>query len=155
MWVIIRLISTNRFSIPIEVSAFKSLEGISYLIKSIIPPPCCILSSLYGGVNPSRINQLEGNEASNFVSDINKTSMLFPITSCNISNLFLKEFKLICANINLFGFLSLISCKSLKLCVKELGLSELPLSTTFGQDLLLFGRNHSQKILMKTTGYLS
>ena len=90
-----RLISTNRFSIPIEISAFKSLEGISYLTKSIIPPPCCILSSLYGGMNPSRINRLEGNEASNFVSDINKTSMLFSITSCNISNLFLKEFMLI------------------------------------------------------------
>ena len=31
---------------------------------------------------------------------------------------------LICANINLLGFLSLISCRSLRLCVKELGLSE-------------------------------
>ena len=51
--------------------------------------------------------------------------MVFPITSCNISNLFFKEFMLICANINLLGFLSLISCRSSKLCVKELGLSEL------------------------------
>ena len=107
-------------------------------MKSIIPSPCCVLSSLCGGVNPSRINRLEGNEVSNFVSDINKTSMLFQITSCKITNLFLKEFMLICANINLFGFLSLISCKSLELFVKELGLSELPLSSTSGQDILLF-----------------
>ena len=76
-----RLISTNRFSIPVEVSAFKSYEGLPSRIKSIIPPPCCVLSSLYGEVNPSRINWFEGNEASNFVSDINKTSVLFSITS--------------------------------------------------------------------------
>ena len=71
--------------------------------------------------------------------------MLFPITSCSISNLFLKEFMLMCANINLFGFLSLISCKSLKLCVKELGLPKLPLSSTSELDLSLFDRNHNQK----------
>ena len=80
------------------------MEGISYLMKRIIPPPCCVLSSLHGGVDSSRINWLEGNKASNFVSNINKTAMLFPITSCNISNLFLKEFMLICGNINLFEF---------------------------------------------------
>ena len=64
-------------------------------------------------VNPSKINWLKGNKASNFVSDINKTTMLFPITSCNISNSFLEEFMMIYSNINLFGFLSLTSCKSL------------------------------------------
>ena len=36
------------------------------------------------------MNGLEGNEASDFVSDIYKTSVLFPITSCNTSDLFLK-----------------------------------------------------------------
>ena len=45
---------------------------------------------------------------------------------------------LVCANVNLFGFLSLISRKSLKLCVKELGLSELPLPSTSGEDISLF-----------------
>ena len=57
-----------------------------------------------------------------FASDINKTSMQFPITSCNIWNLFLKKFMLLCANVSLFEILSMISCKSLKLCVKRLGL---------------------------------
>ena len=134
-----RLISAKRFSIPLlDVSAFKSLKGICSLIRSIIPPLCCVLSSLYGGVNQSRRNSLEGKEASNFVPDINKASMLFPITSCNISNLFLKELMLICASINPFAFKSLISYKSLKLCVKELNLSERLLSSTSRQDILLF-----------------
>ena len=131
-----RLISNNRFLIPlIEVSAFKSLEGISCLIRSIVPPPCCILSSLYGG-----INWLEENKAPNFVSGINKTSMLFPIISWNISNLFLKEFKLICENINLVRFLSLISCKSLKLLLSFHYL-QLP-----DKIVCYFERNHDQKL---------
>ena len=64
--------------------------------------------------------------------------MLLRINSRNASNLYFKEFMLIYANVNLFGFLSLISYKSLKLCVKELGLSELPLYLTSGQDISLF-----------------
>ena len=51
---------------------------------------------------------------------------------------FLKEFMLICANINLFGFSILILCKSLKLCIKELGLSEFSLSSVPGEDVSLF-----------------
>ena len=84
-------------------------------MKSIKPLTNCVLSSLYGGVNPFRKNLLEENETSNFASDVNKTSMFFQLPHCNISNLFLKEFMLICENINLFGFSSLISFKSLKL----------------------------------------
>ena len=64
--------------------------------------------------------------------------MLLRINSRNASNLYFKEFMLIYANVNLFGFLSLISYKSLKLFVKELGLSELPLYLTSGQDISLF-----------------
>ena len=51
---------------------------------------------------------------------------------------FFKEFMLICANINLFGFLSLISCKSLQLCIKGLSLCEHPSSSTSRQDISLF-----------------
>ena len=38
-----------------------SLEGISSLKKSIKPPPCVVLLSLHGGVNPSKIN-FRGND---------------------------------------------------------------------------------------------
>ena len=62
---------------------------------------------------------------------------------------------LMCANISLFRVLSLISYKSLNLYVKESGLFELSPSLTSGQDISLFERNHNQKFLMKTTGYLS
>ena len=44
---------------------------------------------------------------------------------------------LICANINLFGFFK-PDFMSLKLCVKEVGLPEIPLSSTSEQDILLF-----------------
>ena len=61
-----------------------------------------------------------------------------------------KEFMLLYGNINLFGFLSLISRKSLKLWVKELGLSELPLSSTSGQDVsLLWEKSQSKRFLWK------
>ena len=66
----------------------KSMEGITFLRKSIRPPPCFILSSLYGGVNPSKINFLRGNVSSNFFLDISKISILLRITSFSISNLF-------------------------------------------------------------------
>ena len=75
--------------------------------------------------------------------------MLCPISSCNIWNLFLNEFMLICANINLLRFLSLISCKSLKLCARELSLSELPLSSTSGQDISLFGEELQSKTFLE------
>ena len=38
----------------------NSLEGISSLMKSIRSPPFSVLSSLYGGVNPSKKNDLKG-----------------------------------------------------------------------------------------------
>ena len=57
---------------------------------------------------------------------------------------------MICANINLFGFLDLISCRLLKLFLKELSLSELPLSSTFGPDLSMFwGKSQSKIFVIK------
>ena len=94
-----------KFSIPlIDVSAFKSLEGTSCVIKSFIPPPCYVLSTVYGGVKPSIKNWFEQSKAYNFLRDFNKTSTLFPITCSNISNLFLKEFMLTCSNIAYLDF---------------------------------------------------
>ena len=66
----------------------NSLEGIFSLMKSFSSLPCSILSILYGGVNPSKIILLKGNGPSNFYSDISRISILLPITSFNISNLF-------------------------------------------------------------------
>ena len=58
----------------------NSLEGISSLVKSIKPSPCSFLSSLYGGVNASKINLLRrGNMSSNLVSDISRISVLLSI----------------------------------------------------------------------------
>ena len=80
--------------------------------------------------------------------------MLFLRTSCNISNFFLKELMLICANINLFGFLSLNSSKSLQLCVKGLGLSELPPSSTSGQRTSPFWeKSQSKNFLWKLPAF--
>ena len=59
--------------------------------KSINPPPCVVLSSLYGGVNPSKINWFRGNVSPNFVLDTSRISVLLPTTSFSISNLFLIE----------------------------------------------------------------
>ena len=87
----------------------NSLEGISSLTKSIKPPPCAVLSILYGGVNPSKINWFKGNVSSNFVSDISKTSILLPTTSFSISNLFLIELIFKWAIMIRFGFLLSIS----------------------------------------------
>ena len=77
--------------LPERFALGNSLEGIYSLMKNIRPPPCSVLSSLYGGVNPSKINGLKGNVLSNFVSDISRISILLPITSFSISNLFLIE----------------------------------------------------------------
>ena len=66
------------------------MVGVSSFMKSIILPTCCVLSTLYDGINPSKMNWIEGNEASDFVSDVYKTLVLFPTTSCNISDLFVK-----------------------------------------------------------------
>ena len=39
----------------------NSLEGISSLTESIRPPPCSVLSSLYGGENPSKMGMRQKN----------------------------------------------------------------------------------------------
>ena len=87
----------------------SSLESISSLMKSIRPQPCSFLSSLYGGVNPSKINWLKGNVSSNFVSDISRKLILLPLTYFSISNLFRIEFMFKWAVMILFGFFSRIS----------------------------------------------
>ena len=93
-----KLISTSRFPIsPTVLIEFNSLEGITFYIKSIIPPPCCVLSNMYGGVCPPGKNWLEGKDAFSFISEINKTSILIAIISA-------------CVKTSLFGFLSQISC---------------------------------------------
>ena len=43
-----------------EFTLGNSLEGIFSLMKSISPLPCSVLSRLYGGVNPSKINDSKG-----------------------------------------------------------------------------------------------
>ena len=72
------------------------MEGIPSLIKSLITPPRCVLFSLDDGVNLSRINWLEGNEAFNFISDINITSVLCPVFSCNTQTYSLKVYVGMC-----------------------------------------------------------
>ena len=85
----LKLISTKVFSIlPEGLTLGNSLEGISSIMKSIRPPSCSVLLSLYGGVNPYKINWLKENVSSNFVSDTRKILILLPITSFSISNLF-------------------------------------------------------------------
>ena len=72
-----------------EVSTIgNSLEGISSLAKSIRSPRGSVLSSLYGGVNPSKINSFKENVSSNFVLDISRILILLPISSLSISNWF-------------------------------------------------------------------
>ena len=85
------------------------LEAISFLTKSIKLPPCVALPSLYGGVNPSKINWFRGNVSSNFVSDISKISILSPTTSFSISNLLLVELIFKWAIMIRFGFFLRIS----------------------------------------------
>ena len=106
----LKLISTNIFSMLPEGSILgNSLEGISSLTKSIKPPPCVVLSSFYGGVNPSKINWFRGNVLFNFVSDISKVSILLLTTSFSISNLFFIELIFKWAIIIRFGFFLCIS----------------------------------------------
>ena len=85
------------------------MEGISSLTKSIKPPPCVVLSSFYGGVNPSKINWFRGNVLFNFVSDISKVSILLLTTSFSISNLFFIELIFKWAIMIRFGFFLRIS----------------------------------------------
>ena len=54
----------------------NSLEGISFLTKTIRPSSCFFLSSQHDCVNSFRMNDSEGT--SNFVSDVNKISSLLP-----------------------------------------------------------------------------
>ena len=74
------------FMLPQGFTLGNSLEGISSLTKQIMPPPCSVLSSLYGRVNSSKIIWLRGNVASIFVWDIRKILILLPITSFKILN---------------------------------------------------------------------
>ena len=56
----------------------RSLAGISCLVYNIIPPPLQDLSSLNGAEKPFILKFDNGNESSNFVSDIKRKS-IFPI----------------------------------------------------------------------------
>ena len=82
----------------------NSLEGTSSLTKSIEPPPCVVLSSLYGGVNSSKINWFRRNVSSNFASDISQILISLPATFFSISNLFLIELVFNWAIMIRFGF---------------------------------------------------
>ena len=75
----------------------------------IKPPPYVVLWSLYGGVNPSKINWFRRNVSSSFVSNISKISVLLPTTSFSISNLFLIELIFKWAIMIWFGFFLRIS----------------------------------------------
>ena len=90
--------------LPERFTLGNSLEGTSSLIKSIRPPPCSSLSSLYVGVNPSKINWLKGNVSSNFVSDFSRISILLPITYFSISNFYRIELIFKWAIMTHFGF---------------------------------------------------
>ena len=105
-----KFISTKIFSMLPEGSILgNSLEGISSLTKSIKPPPCVVLSSFYGRVNPSKINWFRGNVLFNFVSDISKVSVLLLTISFSISNLFFIELIFKWAIMIRFGFFLRIS----------------------------------------------
>ena len=85
------LILTLLFSTePFGLCALKSFKGISSLTNSIIPPPEVFLSSRDREVKPLISDWLEEEDESTFIP-----SNLYRAISCSISNLFLKDFKLI------------------------------------------------------------
>ena len=67
----------------------KSLDGISPLTKTIMPPPNCSRSQRNGVENPGIQNFHCENELSSFVSEITKTSTFALTCSVSKSNLFL------------------------------------------------------------------
>lgn len=72
----------------------KSLDGISPLTKTIMPPPNCSRSQRNGVENPGIQNLHCENELSSFVSEITKTSTIPMIIFISNSDLFLKELML-------------------------------------------------------------
>lgn len=83
----------------------------------------CDLYNLYLEVNLSKINKLEGEEASNFVSEINKISILLQELLVT-SQIYFLDSLLRYPQILGFGFLSLILFNVLKF-LGRLSLSEL------------------------------
>ena len=120
----LKLVLTKIFSI-----LGNSLEDIFSLTRSIRPPPCSVLSSLYGGSNPCKINWLRGDVLSslhgganpcktnwlrgdvlfNFVWDVSKISIFIAyfFNFCRIEVIF------IWAIMNKFAFLFHISFNAL------------------------------------------
>ena len=87
----------------------RNFEGISSWIKNNSPSPFEFLSNLYETPYSFKINCVEGNESSSFVSENKIISRFLLMRSSKNSNLFLIELMLKCPTLSLLEEDSFIS----------------------------------------------
>ena len=69
-WLLLKLISTDKFSVLVPKSCFRNLVGMSSLIKSKSPPPTESLSYRKRILIPHILNLPGGNESFSLVSEM-------------------------------------------------------------------------------------
>ena len=75
---LLRKLSSMNIASVLKVSLEITLEGISFLTKTIIPPPNSFRSRRKGDLKPGILNWPSGNDSSSLISDIAKMST-FPL----------------------------------------------------------------------------